>query len=76
MPHSTIATDPGLARTQYELGGGSFGWRATLKPSGELTTDSVNEFILQSTIVCVCRVVAMEFTGVWKPHDKSADKDV
>ena len=31
MPHTTIATDPGLARTEYELVGGSFGWRATLE---------------------------------------------
>ena len=53
MPHTTIATDPGLARTGYELGGGSFGCRATLEPIGELTTDSVNDLILQSTIVCV-----------------------
>ena len=31
MSHTTIATDPGLARTGYELGGGSFGWKATLE---------------------------------------------
>ena len=42
MSHTTIATDPGMARTGYELGGGSFSWRATLEPIGELTTDSVN----------------------------------
>ena len=47
--HKTIATDPGLARTWYELGGGSFSWKATLEPIGELTTDSVNSLILQST---------------------------
>ena len=52
MSHTTIATDPGMARTQYELGGGSFGWRATLESIGELTTDSVNSLILQSTSVC------------------------
>ena len=39
MSHTTIATDPGIARTEYELGGGSFSWRATLDPIGELTTD-------------------------------------
>ena len=57
MPHTTIATGPGMARTEYELGGGSFGWRATLEPKGELTTDSVNDWILQSTSVGVysCR---------------------
>ena len=31
IPHRTIATDPGLARTEYEFGGGSFSWRATLE---------------------------------------------
>ena len=31
MPHTTIATDPGLARTGYELVGGSFSWKATLE---------------------------------------------
>ena len=29
--HTIIATDPGLARTEYELGDGSFGWKATLE---------------------------------------------
>ena len=29
--HTTIATDPGMSRTEYELGGGSFGWGATLE---------------------------------------------
>ena len=42
ISHTTIATDSGLARTVQEFGGGSFGWRATLEPIGELTTDSVN----------------------------------
>ena len=37
ISHTTIATDPGLARISYELGGGSFSWRATLDPAGELT---------------------------------------
>ena len=31
MSRTTIAKDPGLARTGYELGGGSFGWKATLE---------------------------------------------
>ena len=53
IPHTTIATDPGMARTEHELGGGGFSWRATWGPIGELTTDSVNDLILQSTIVCV-----------------------
>ena len=51
MPHTAIATDPGMARTGCELGGDSFGWRATLESIGELTTDSVNSLILQSTSV-------------------------
>ena len=53
IPHTTIATYSGLARTVQEFGGGSFGWRATLEPIGELTTDSVNNLILQSTSVSV-----------------------
>ena len=43
MPHTTIAIDSGLARTVQEFGDGSFGWRATLEPIGELTTDSVSD---------------------------------
>ena len=53
MSHTTIATDPRMARTYYEFGGGSFSWRATSETIGELTTDSVNDWILQSTSVGV-----------------------
>ena len=49
IPHTTIAPDPGMARTEYELVGGSFSWKATLEPIGGLTTDSVNSLNLQPT---------------------------
>ena len=37
---------------------------------------AANELILQSTVLCMCRVVGMEFTGVGKPHDKPEGDDV
>ena len=36
----------------------------------------VNDLILQSTVLFVCRVVGREFTGVGKPHDKPEGDDV
>ena len=45
-----------------------------MEPIGELTTDSVNDLILQLQLFEV-RDVGRKFTGVGKPHDKSADDD-
>ena len=42
ISHTTIATDPGLARTEYEFGDGSSSWIATVEPVGELTMMSAN----------------------------------
>ena len=66
--HMTIATDSGMARTVQSVVWDNSSWRATLDPTGEL--------ILQSTVLCMCRVVGMEFTGVGKPHDKPEGDDV
>ena len=37
---------------------------------------TANELILQSTVLFLCRVVGMEFTGVGMPHDKPEGDDV
>ena len=44
--------------------------------TGELVDNAVNDLILQSTVLFLCRVVGMEFTGVGKPHDKPEGDDV
>ena len=36
----------------------------------------VSKLILQSTVLCVCRVVWKEITGVGMPRDKPAGEDV
>ena len=47
---------------------------AVLDTTGELTV-YVNELILQSTVLFVCRVVWKDITGVGMPRDKPAGED-
>ena len=44
--------------------------------NNRIVDNAVNDLILQSTVLCMCRVVGMEFTGVGKPHDKPEGDDV
>ena len=62
MYHMTIATDSGVARTVQLVVWDSSSLIDNIG-TGRRVGKAANELILQSTILFLCRVVGMEFTG-------------
>ena len=75
MYHMTIATDSGMVRTVQRVVWDSSSLNDNIGTKRRVG-NAAKELILQSTVLFVCRVVGMEFTGVGKPHDKPEGDDV
>ena len=75
MYHIAIATGSGLPRAVQ-----SVVWDSSSLNDNNGTNrrvgNTANELILQSTVLCMGRVVGREFTGVGKPHNKPEGEDV
>ena len=74
MYHMAIVTDSGLARTVQLVVWDSSSLNGN-NGTNRRVGNTANKLILESTVLCMCRLVGMEFTGVGKPQDKPKGDD-